>query len=193
MTVAMTAVITPLVTASAVPERPRTLVAPPSASASRTRSVIWYSRSKKPSRPSPRVSSSTYPGTASMKSLTCETIVGMTVAARAAIARIAPTKTIVTASPRRRIPRCCSASTAGLSASARKIATKIQIRIPCAAWTMCSSRYPATMIPSTTRTVRGRKYTRRSSSIDARIGLAADGAQPALRVQGLPSAVLTSG
>ncbi len=59
VTVAITAVTTPFVTASAVPENPSSLDAPPSASASRTRSVIWYSRSRKPSRPRPAVRSST--------------------------------------------------------------------------------------------------------------------------------------
>ena len=59
VSVATIAVTTPFVTASAVPETPSSLDAPPSASASRTRSVIWYSRSRKPSRPRPEVRSST--------------------------------------------------------------------------------------------------------------------------------------
>ena len=59
VTVATTAVMTPFVTASAVPEIPSSLEAPPSAIASRTRSVIWYSRSRNPSRPRPAVRSST--------------------------------------------------------------------------------------------------------------------------------------
>ena len=42
---------------------------------------------------------------------------------------------IATAMPRRWTPRASSHSTAGLRAKARKIATKIQIRTPCAAWT----------------------------------------------------------
>ena len=59
VSVATTAVTTPFVTASAVPEIPSSLDAPPSEIASRTRSVMWYSRSRKPRRPRPAVRSST--------------------------------------------------------------------------------------------------------------------------------------
>ena len=59
VSVATTAVTTLFVTATAVPERPSSFVAPPSAIASRTRSTIWYSRSRKPSFPRPAVRSST--------------------------------------------------------------------------------------------------------------------------------------
>ena len=59
VTVAITAVMTPFVTATAVPENPSSFDAPPWESASRTRSVIWYSRSRKPSLPRPAVRSST--------------------------------------------------------------------------------------------------------------------------------------
>ena len=59
VTTATIAVMTLFVTARAVPETPRTLDAPRSPIASRTRSVIWYSRSRNPSRPSPRVMRST--------------------------------------------------------------------------------------------------------------------------------------
>ena len=108
----------------------------------------------------------------------------MIVAPRAAIARIAPTKTIVTASPRRATPRRCNPSTAGLSARARKIATKIQIRTLCAAWTISIRTTPARMIPSTMRIARGRKRTRRSS-IPRSLRSAADGAaQRVLKMNG---------
>ena len=46
---------------------------------------------------------------------------------------------------------------------ARKMATKIPIRIPFAAWTTSIRTIQARMIPSTTRIARGRKRTRRSS------------------------------
>ena len=59
VTVAITAVITLFVTARAVPERPSSFEAPPSSIASRTRSVMWYSVSRKPSFPRPSVRSST--------------------------------------------------------------------------------------------------------------------------------------
>ena len=103
----------------------------------------------------------------------------MIVAPIAATTRIAAMKTIPTASPRRATPCSCSHSTPGLSASARKIATKIQIRIPCAACTIWIRTMPARMIPSTTRIARGRKRTRRSS-IRRSLRSAADGAQALL-------------
>jgi hypothetical protein len=58
VTVATTAVITPFVSASAVPERPNSFCAPPSWRASRALSTRWYLVWRKPSRPLPFVRSS---------------------------------------------------------------------------------------------------------------------------------------
>ena len=55
---AATIVTTLFVIEIAVPERPKTLLAPPSATASRTRSTMWYFVSRKPNRPLPFVRSS---------------------------------------------------------------------------------------------------------------------------------------
>ena len=59
VTVATIAVMIPFVIASAVPVRPSTCDAPPSSTASRTRSVTWYFDSRNPSRPRRCVMSST--------------------------------------------------------------------------------------------------------------------------------------
>jgi hypothetical protein len=59
VTVATTIVITPLATLIATPDRPSTLVAPPSLTASLIRSWMWYFVSRNPSRPRPFVMSST--------------------------------------------------------------------------------------------------------------------------------------
>ncbi len=59
VTVATIAVMTPFVIANAVPVRPRMRDAPPSSTASLTRSVTWYSLSRNPSRPRLLLMSST--------------------------------------------------------------------------------------------------------------------------------------
>ena len=74
---ATTSEITLFVIEIAAPVSPSTLVAPPSSTAVRIFSTIWYFVSRKPSLPFPLVRSSTYPGTAWTKSLTWLTSVGM--------------------------------------------------------------------------------------------------------------------
>ena len=56
--VAATIVSTLFVIEIAVPESPKTLLAPPSSTASRMRSTMWYFVSRKPNRPRPSVRSS---------------------------------------------------------------------------------------------------------------------------------------
>ena len=57
VTDATTIEITLFATESATPERPSTLVAPPSLTAFRIRSWMWYLVSRNPSRPRPWVTS----------------------------------------------------------------------------------------------------------------------------------------
>ena len=187
MTVAMTAVIDALRHRERRARRGRGRPAPPSAIASRTRSVIWYSRSRKPSGPRPArqvldVARHRVDEVVHLRRRSS----GRSVAASAAIARIAPTKTIVD-----REPAPCDA--APLQPSTRRVEREREedrdedpdqdaLR---GLDDLRSGRCPARMIPSTTRIARGRKRTRRSSSIDARIRRAADGAaQRALNVNG---------
>ena len=55
---AATIVSTLFVIEIAVPDNPNTLLAPPSLTASRTRSTMWYFVSRNPKRPRPFVTSS---------------------------------------------------------------------------------------------------------------------------------------
>ena len=57
VTVASTTLTTPFARASAVPEMPKSLEAPPVLSASRALSTRWYFVSRNPSRPRPFVRS----------------------------------------------------------------------------------------------------------------------------------------
>ena len=105
-----------------------------------------------------------YPGTASARSLTSRISVGTNVAAIPMMTRIAPTKTIPTAGPRR-MPRRTRTSTAGLSAIARNSAISTQMiteRVTQSTWITIAA---ASTTPITVRIARGRKRTTRSSSI----------------------------
>ena len=88
----------------------------------------------------------------------------MMVAAIAEMTTIAPMKVIPTAKPRLRTPCASSHSTPGLERG-EEDRDEDPDQIPFAAWTTAIRDDPARMIPSTTRIARGRKRTRRSSTI----------------------------